>query len=107
MRITRLNKMQGNDFIMKHMQNNIEVIGIERFEEYHFHLVTIRSGKWWDRKEITKWHYSEKLGLNCGYYKEPCSGKEYTINDFDLEVMEKANAEAKKAVENWEKVSPV
>lgn len=105
-RVIELNKEQGNDFIRKHMQNNIEVIDIER--ETVIYKVKIRSGKWWDRKEVTIWNYAPKAGtLAHGRYTEPCSGKEYTIELFDDDVIAKANAEVKKFVENWEKVSPV
>lgn len=105
-RVVELNKEQGNDFIRKHMQNNIEVIDIER--ETAIYRIKIRSGKWWDRKEVTVWNYAPKQGrLAYGQYTDPCNGKQYTINNFDEDVMEKANEAVKKFVEKWETTSPV
>ena len=63
--VITLNPNQANDFIKKYMQDNIKVIDFSKDDENGIYFVTLRTGKWLNKK-ITSWQFRPGIGLCFG-----------------------------------------
>lgn len=115
--VTHLNKDQADNFIRKHMQDNIKVVNISKDDEDEIYFVMIKSGKLFHKVE-TSWQYrptlsftdqllgSNYIGLCFGSFNVPFTNKRLDFYEFNQNLLQKANNVVWNEIQKWEAKSP-